>query len=114
MHLHIGDPNGAWSVFQEEGHRASDWLSESARRLFEAIKPHDPEILVPVLRQYAEKRIAEKSRKSYQRAVEWLSELKSVYQLLDQTEAWTVYLRQVRENHRRLPALQDEIAKAKL
>ncbi len=114
MYLHIGDPNGAWSVFQEGNHEASDWLSASARQLFETIKQHDPGRLVSVLRQYAEKRIAEKNRKSYQQAVEWLSELKSVYHLLDQTAAWTVYLGQLRENHRRLPALQDEIVKAKL
>lgn len=114
MHLHIDDPNGAWSVYHEESPKTSDWITVSTRRLFEKIKQHDPIRLVPVLRQYAEKRITEKNRKSYQRAVEWLSELKSVYQLLNQTEAWTSYLRKVRESHSRLPALQDEIAKAKL
>ncbi|MHB8127086.1 MAG: hypothetical protein ACYDEJ_15910 [Desulfitobacteriaceae bacterium] len=114
MHLHIDDPDGAWSVYQEESPAISDWISESTRRLFEKIKQHDPIRLVPVLRQYAEKRIAEKNRKSYQRAVEWLSELKSVYHLLNQTEAWISYFRRVMENHSRLPALKDEIAKAKL
>ena len=114
MHLHIDDPDGAWSAYHEENPKISDWITVSTRRLFEKIKQHDPIRLVPVLRQYAEKRIAEKNRKSYQRAVEWLSELKSVYHLLNQTEEWFSYLRKVRESHSRLPALQDEIAKAKL
>ena len=114
MHLHINDPYGAWSVYQNESPKTSDWISESVRRLFEMIKQCDPERLLPVLGQYAEKRIAEKNRTSYQRAAEWFTELKSVYYLLDQKEAWTAYLRRVKENHRRLPALQDEIAKAKL
>lgn len=114
MHLHIDDPDGAWSIYQEDCLASSDWISESIRRLFEKIKLHDPLRLVPVLRQYAEKRINEKSRKSYQRAVEWLAELKSVYQLLNQTEAWTSYFQSMRENNSRLPALKDEIAKAKL
>jgi hypothetical protein len=113
MYLHIGDPDGAWSVYLEKS-QVSDWLSETARRLFEVIKHHDPGRLVPVLRQYAEQRIAEKNRKSYQRVAEWLAELKSVYHLLDQSEVWTAYLREVKENHRRLLALQDELAKAKL
>lgn len=114
MHLHLDDPDGAWSVYQEENHETSDWLSDSAQRLFEVIKQHDPKRLVPILRQFAEKRISAKNRTSYQQAAEWLTELKSVYHLLDQTEAWTLYLRDVRENYRRLPALQDEITKAKL
>ena len=114
MHLHIGDPDGAWSVYREKIHGTSDWISDSVRRLFEVMKQHDPGQLVPILRQYTEKRIAEKNRTSYQRAAVWLTELKSVYLLLDQTSAWTVYLRDIKENHRRLPALQDEITKAKL
>jgi len=114
MHLHIDDPDGAWSVFQEESPNTSDWITVSTRRLFEEIKQYDPIRLVPVLHQYAEKRITEQNRKSYQRAVEWLSELKSVYHLLNLTEEWISYLRKVRESHSRLPALQDEIVKAKL
>ena len=114
MHLHIDDPNGAWLVYLEESPKSSDWITKSTRQLFEEIKQHDPVRLVPILRQYAEQRIAEKNRRSYQRAVEWLSELKAVYHLLNQTEEWISYLRKVRGSHSRLPALQDEIAKAKL
>ena len=114
MHLHLDDPDGAWQVYLEKGNATSDWLSDSARRLFKVIKQHDPIRLVPLLRQFAENRISEKKRTSYQRATEWLTELKSVYHLLGQTEQWNRCLREVRESHRRLPALQDEIAKAKL
>lgn len=115
MHLHLNDPDGAWQVYLEQGHPvASDWLSGSARRLFDAIREHDPIRLVPILRQFAEKRIAEKNRSSYQRATQWLTELQSVYGLLNQTEEWNHYLRSIRETYRRLPALQDELLKAKL
>lgn len=114
MHLHLDDADGAWQVYLERGNAASDSLSDSARTLFEVIRQRDPIRLVPILRRFAEKRISEKNRASYQRATEWLTELKSVYHLLDQTEQWNHFLREVREGHRRLPALQDEISKAKL
>jgi hypothetical protein len=114
IYLYLNDPDGAWFVYKEESPPMSDWISESMRRLFEKIKQHDPLRLVPVLRQFAEKRIAEKNRRSYQRAVEWLAELKSVYNLINQSEAWTSYFQSLKENYSRLPALKDEIAKAKL
>ncbi|WAH38206.1 hypothetical protein [Alicyclobacillus dauci] len=114
MHLHLDDPDGAWQVYLKKGNAASDWLSDSAQKLFEVIKQHDPIRLVPILQQFADKRISEKNRASYQRATEWLTELKSIYHLLGQTEQWNRYLREVSESHRRLPALQDEISKAKL
>jgi uncharacterized Zn finger protein len=78
------------------------------------MKHHDPKLLVPIFRQYVQKRIAEKNRKSYQKAVEWLEELKAIYLLLEQAGAWNGYLQELRENHRHLPALQDEITRAKL
>lgn len=115
MHLHLQDPDGAWQVYLEAGHPvASDWLSNSARRVFDAIKEHDPRRLVPILRQFAEKRIADKNRSSYQRATQWLTELKSLYGLLNQTEEWQQYFWSIRDTHRRLPALQDELLKAQL
>jgi hypothetical protein len=113
MYLHIDNPDGAWSIFQEQDY-TPHWNSDSTDRLFETMKKHDPQRLVPIFCQYVEKNVAEKHRKSYQRAAEWLVKLKSLYALLDQDETWNTYLYDIRENHRRLPALKDEIAKAGL
>lgn len=115
MHLHVNDPDGAWQVYLEQSRRfASSLLSRSARRVFDAITVHDPIRLVPILQQFAEKSIAAKNRSSYQRATQWLTELKSVYGRMNQTDEWNQYLRSLRDTHRRLPALQDELLKAKL
>lgn len=113
MHLHIGNISEAWSIYKAS-RNTSDWISATVRQLFEVMKHHDPKRLVPIFRQYVQRRIAEKNRKSYQKAAEWLEELKAVYLLLEQAGAWNDYLQELRENHRRLPALQDEITRAKL
>lgn len=114
MFLHLDDPDAAWQVYLEQLHPPTWSLSVSVRRLFETMKEHDPIRLVPILRQFAEKKIAEKNRSSYERAAQWLTELKSVYGELNQSDEWNHYVRSIRETYRRLPALQDELSKAKL
>lgn len=115
MYLHLGDADGAWQAYTESVHaRPYYWLSSAERQLFDAMKLHDPGRLIPILQQFVEKGISEKKRSSYQRAVQWLVELKSVYGLVNESEEWTQYLWKIRDHHRRLPALQDEMNHAKL
>ncbi len=115
MYLHMGDAEGAWQVYTESGRGGLlSWLSSEERQLFDTMKLHDPSRLIPILQQFVEKQIAEKRRSSYQRAVQWLVELKELYGLMSESEQWMRYVWGIRDHYRRLPALQDEMNHAKL
>lgn len=107
MHLHMEDLEGAWATFAERN-TGMPWTNDTTQKLFAAIKKHDPARLIPVFQQFAETKIAEKTRKSYESAAEWLVELKEVYLLMNRREAWVVYLEDLRDEHHRKTALQDE------
>lgn len=114
MYLHLAKPDEAWHVF-EVHFESSAWINDSVRRLFEAMKRHDPKRLVAVFQKYAGQHIARKNRSDYERAAVWLTELKSAMLLSDGTaEKWESFIRNLKENYRRLPALQDELRKAGL
>jgi hypothetical protein len=63
---------------------------------FEDIQPINTRKPVPQILE--SERFAEKNRKSYQRAAEWLAELKTVYLLLNQVETWRTNMRELKEN----------------
>lgn len=113
MYLHLNDPDGAWQVYLEDNRSwVFDGLSDSARRLFETSKEHDPMRIVPILRQFAEKRIQEKNRFSYQRAATWLTELEIRLWPVESNRGMdSRYILSIRGTYRRLPALQDELVK---
>jgi len=63
---------------------------------------------------HAERLIDQRGRDNYRTACTYLGKVRDLYDGLDQYEAWTAYLTGVREKHRALRALKEEMAAAGL
>lgn len=64
--------------------------------------------------QRAERLIAQRDRKKYHEACTFLAKMRSVYEKIGESGTWTSYIATLRQQNRNLPALKDELAKAKL
>lgn len=78
-----------------------------------AEKTHPAEAL-DIYRKQAESLINQRNRGSYQEACKYLRKVRDLYQKLDEEELWARYVAKLREQHRSLRALQEELTKAKL
>jgi hypothetical protein len=78
------------------------------------VEAHDPELLLPLYHQSAERYILEKNRNSYKAAVRLLRRLKSLYGKLGQEERWNEFIHRFVGKYGRLRALQEELRKGKL
>jgi uncharacterized Zn finger protein len=73
-----------------------------------------PQEALALYKELAERAIAEKQRSSYQMAAQFLERMKELHGRLHTEAEWDVYIATLRARHARLPALQDELQKAKL
>lgn len=55
-----------------------------------------------------------RGRENYRVACQYLTSMRKLYQKIGRSDAWTQYIAALRERNRNLPALKDELAKAKL
>jgi hypothetical protein len=113
MLVYWGEPDEAWTVFLG-AHYSREWLPSSVITLFNTMKKHNPDQVIAVYRDYAEKDIQLKKRKSYQNAAQWLTKLKEVYIYASREQEWRSYMEGIQTNYGRLPALIDELKKARL
>ncbi len=67
---------------------------------------------IEIYQGYAETRIEWRGRENYRKASQYLAIVHSLYQHIGQNETWTKYIAALRERHRNLPALRDELKKA--
>lgn len=77
----------------------------------DAVIPHRLEWVIRVSIKKAEKLIAETQSKYYAAAADWLRKAKAAYAQLDQASQWQKYLQQLKEQYRRRPALQAQLAR---
>jgi uncharacterized Zn finger protein len=56
----------------------------------------------------------DRNRGSYSQAALCLREIHDIYRQLNETESWQKLIMDVRDRHKRLPALQDELNQLKL
>jgi uncharacterized Zn finger protein len=80
-------------------------------RAAEETHPHEA---IELYRQRAERLIAHKGRENYQAACTDLVKIRSLYEKLGELGTWSSYIAALREQNRKLPALKDELARAKL
>jgi uncharacterized Zn finger protein len=67
-----------------------------------------------IYRRYAQTYIEWRGRENYARACQYLIDVRKLYNKVGHSELWTSYMTGLSERHRNLPALRDEMAKAKL
>jgi uncharacterized Zn finger protein len=78
-----------------------------------AEKTHPADAL-DIYSKQAENLIGQRSRGSYQEACKFLRKVRDLYRRLDEEEMWSRYVAGLRDKHRSLRALQEELTKAKL
>jgi uncharacterized Zn finger protein len=76
----------------------------------EALIPHRPEWVIRASIKQAEDLIAQTKSNLYPAATDWLRKAKTAYAQLGRTSEWQKYLQQLKEQYKRRPALQAQLA----
>ena len=80
-------------------------------RVAQSASETHPHAAVDIYLQQVESRIEARSRDNYQRACSHLIKVRELYRQLSGEPAWTGFITELRERHRRLPALKEELRK---
>ena len=83
-------------------------------RLARAAETDRPRDALEIYRRLAEHAIAKRGRENYKVAADYLRRVRDLYRKLGETAEWETYITHLRQEHRRLRALQDELNKAGL
>jgi uncharacterized Zn finger protein len=83
-------------------------------RVAQAAEPDHPRAALEIYRRRAERAIAARGRGNYQTAAGHLLRVRDLYRRLGEDATWETYIAHLRQEHHRLPALQDELNKAGL
>ena len=95
--------------------RATGWDATHLRmKVAEAAEKDLPHEAVKLYLERVEQEIAGRSRGSYNTAAGYLKRARPLFIKLHDRAAWVEYIKSLRESHKNLPALQDELRKAGL
>ncbi len=83
-------------------------------RVAQAVSATHPRAAVDIYGHQVESLIDARGRDNYRRACAHLIRVQDIYRQLGQELEWTAFLAQLRERHRRLPALREELSNADL
>ena len=83
-------------------------------RVAQAAEAEYPQAALEIYRRRAEQLIAGRGRENYRSAAELLSRAREIYRHQNAESTWQHYISELRQNNRQLPALQDELKKARL
>jgi len=83
-------------------------------RVAEAASETRPQAALDIYRREAEGLIAGRSRENYRRACAHLTRIRELYRNLSEEPGWLAYVGELKERHRRLPALREELNNAGL
>lgn len=94
---------------------SSPWgWRQLAVEVAKAIEKHRPARAISVYLETAEQLIGQKSRQNYAEAARYLRRARDLFTASKRATEWQTFIADLRERHRGLPALQDELKKAKL
>ena len=83
-------------------------------RVAEAAAATRPQAALDIYRRQVEGLIAARGRENYQRACALLTRIRDLYRNLSEEPGWLAYVGELKERHRRLPALREELNNAGL
>ena len=92
----------------------SAYAGDRLIRVAQAAEETRPQASLEIYRRQAEKLVKDRGRKRYQEACTYLTTMRDLYRQMSREAAWTDFMAEFRERHRRLRALQDELGKAGL
>jgi uncharacterized Zn finger protein len=73
-----------------------------------------PRRAIEIYQRYVDTRIEWRGRDNYRTASQYLLSIRRLYQKMGKNNEWAAYIAELRERNAKLPALRDEMAKAKL
>ena len=73
-----------------------------------------PQAALNIYRQQSESLIEARGRDNYRQACAYLTGVRDRYRQLSRISEWTGFIAELRERHRRLPALKEELSNAGL
>lgn len=117
VHLHDEAWEEAWSTLAKVPRESMSMWGMAARLDIEVANKTRhvfPERATPIYKQHVYNEIGQRNREHYQQAAMYLSAMREAYDQLDEPEAWQTLITSIRKEFARLPALQDELRKAKL
>ena len=83
-------------------------------RVAQAASETHPQAALDIYRQQAESLIEARGRDNYRQACAYLIRVRDLHQRLSEESVWTGFIAGLRERHRRLPALREELSSAGL
>jgi uncharacterized Zn finger protein len=105
--------DAAWDTAEQTATRAMFW-SDMRLEVARASETQRPARAAALYLEVAQKFIQQKSRTSYASAAEYLRRVRDLYHTLEWDAEWTRLIAELRGQHKKLPALQDELRKAGL
>jgi len=112
IYLHEGDVKNALTALERI---RSHWGIEELRfTVSKAAKESYPQDTIRILMKDIENFINRRGRDNYAEAAQRLYEVRATYQYLKDIKTWDKLIASLREEYKRLPALQDELNKMKL
>ena len=108
VHLEEGEIDLALRSVQQKRPRFP-YESDQLTRVAQAASQTYPHAAVDLYLQQAESLIEARGRDNYQRACACLTRARDIYWQLGEEPAWSDAIAQLRERHRRLPALREEL-----
>ena len=83
-------------------------------RVAEAAEKSHPHDAIDIYLNVVLRLIEQRGRGNYAQAAEYLKRIQTAYLGLNEPERWQLLIAEIRESNKRLPALKDELNKAKL
>ena len=83
-------------------------------KIAKAAETKKPKIAIDIYQKFVTTLINNKNRSAYQRAIEYLKTIRSLYESLNQNANWNSYMTTLRKTYPTLRALQEELTTAKL
>ena len=80
----------------------------------QAAEQNYPQEAIEIYQRYVETLIEWRGRERYHTACKYLTSARKLFQKIGKNDLWSEYIARLREQNRNLPALKDEMAKAKL
>lgn len=115
VYLHDQEWDAAWDTLARIPRSPRGWnWSRLDFEVEERSRHTRPRKAIPVYMDYARREINARDRNHYAQAARYLAVVRDLYRQIDDEEAWHGVINGIREEFRRLPALQDELNKANL
>jgi uncharacterized Zn finger protein len=117
IYLHAKEWDAAWAVAENAKSPFPAWAgawNNLRLHVAQASDKQRPQKAIPVYLEASERLIEQRGRGNYQIAVGYLRRARDLFSVTQRSDEWQKIIADLRQRHRNLPALQDELRKAGL